>query len=149
MKKLLFVLFFVLVSASTAQAQTPRTIDIPRLGYQYPIPIVKIPLENQQWDVSGLGDYVGWLDQTGWMSGNTVLVAHNYSVPFSHLNTLQIGDSIIVYDGTTSHTFTVQKVFEVNPSEVWVTAPTFQTTLTLITCAGWNDTKRLVIVATE
>lgn len=156
MKKLLLILVVLMLVPSVVQAQAPRTLDIPRLEYQYPIPIVEIPLDNSQWDVSGLGNYVGWLDETGWMSGNTVLVAHihypGYPCPFTSLDTLQIGDVIYVYDGDTQYTFYVKEMFKVDPSEVWVTAPTTETTLTLITCADWNGTiytKRLVVVATE
>jgi hypothetical protein len=58
-----------------------RLLMIPKLAdqFQVPIPIVDLPLVNRQWDVSGLGYYVGWLQGTTWMDaqwGNTVLAAH-------------------------------------------------------------------------
>ncbi len=58
-----------------------RYLLIPKLAAQFevPMPIVDVPIVDRQWDVSGLGYYVGWLEGTTWMDpgwGNTVLAAH-------------------------------------------------------------------------
>lgn len=155
MKKLVFVILMFVMSIPMAHAEyAPRTLYIPRLGFEYPIPIVEIPFEDTQWDVAGLGNYVGWLEYTGWIQGNTVLVGHiNYSYypgPFVALDTMQIGDLIYLNDGSTQYTYVVSNIFKVDPSEVWVTEYTPFNQLTLLTCADWDGTKyakRLVVVA--
>ncbi|NLX10222.1 MAG: class F sortase [Chloroflexi bacterium] len=140
----------------------PRSISIPKLGEQFslPVPIVDVPIANRQWDVSGLGYYVGWLEGTTWLEsdwGNTVLAAHvqlgtNNPGPFWGLGDLVPGDEIIVSEGEQDFRFQVQSVRKVDPSDWTVTAPTNGPTLTLITCTEWDRSRgvfsqRMVIQA--
>jgi LPXTG-site transpeptidase (sortase) family protein len=158
MPKLLFIVVLVasLIAVYPAYAQeyVPKTLYIPALNYIYPIPIVEIPFKGGGWDVRMLGDYIGHLEDTGWMSSNTVLVGHIPApgdvTPFTDLHTLNLGDIIYVYDGTLEYTFYVREIYKVDPSNVSPTAWTDDTTLTLITCSDWNGTlftKRLIVVA--
>jgi len=139
-----------------------RTLMIPKLAEQFrgPIPIVEIPFEDRQWDVSGLGTYIGWLEGTTWLApgwGNTVLAAHvqlgfENPGPFWGLGELQAGDEIIVGEGESEHTFVVTSTRKVDPTDLTVTAPTNGPTLTLITCTDWNNARgvfaqRLVVQA--
>jgi LPXTG-site transpeptidase (sortase) family protein len=126
-----------------------RYLTIPKLAAQFevPIPIVDLPLVDREWDVSGLGYYIGWLEGTTWMDpdwGNTVLAAHvqlgfNNPGPFWGLGDLEPGDRIIVTEGDISRTFVVTTTRKVDPSDWTVTAPTEGPTLTLITCTEWDD----------
>ena len=135
---------------------------IPKLGESFPapIPILEVPIINRQWDVSGLGYYVGWLEGTTWLEsdwGNTVLAAHvqlgtNNPGPFWGLGDLVPGDEIIVSEGEQDFRFQVQSVRKVDPSDWTVTAPTNGPTLTLITCTEWDRSRgvfsqRMVIQA--
>lgn len=139
-----------------------RALMIPKLAGQFrgPIPIVEIPFENRQWDVSGLGNYIGWLEGTTWLApgwGNTVLAAHvqlgaENPGPFWGLGELESGDEIIVVEGEAEHTFLVTNTRKVEPGDWTVTAPTDGQTLTLITCTDWNNARgvfaqRLVVQA--
>ncbi len=139
-----------------------RALLIPKLQdqFQQPVPIVELPLENRQWDVSGLGYYIGWLEGTTWLDehwGNTVLAAHvqlgfNNPGPFWGLGDLQPGDEIVVLEGETERRFAVQSITKVDPDDWTVTAPTDQPTLTLITCTNWDEnygvfSQRLVVRA--
>jgi sortase A len=111
------------------------------------VPIVDLPIVDRQWDVSGLGYYIGWLEGTTWMDpdwGNTVLAAHvqlgtNNPGPFWGLSTLEPGDEIIVIEGNTQRRFVVTDKKAVDPSDWTVTAPTDKPTLTLITCTNWDN----------
>ena len=137
-----------------------RTLMIPKLADQFrgPIPIVEIPFEDRQWDVSGLGTYIGWLEGTTWLApgwGNTVLAAHvqlgfENPGPFWGLGELEAGDEIIVGEG--SELLRVTSTRKVDPTDLTVTAPTNGPTLTLITCTDWNNARgvfaqRLVVQA--
>ncbi len=139
-----------------------RYLVIPKLSNQFdvPIPIVDLPIVNRQWDVSGLGYYVGWLEGTTWMDpdwGNTVLAAHvqlgfNNPGPFWGLASLNPGDEIDVIEGQVKRRFVVSSVQKVDPSDWSVTSPTRGPTLTLITCTDWSNSygvfaQRLVVRA--
>ncbi len=140
----------------------PRYLLIPKLAdqFQAPVPIVSMPIKDRQWDVSGLGFYVGWLEGTTWLEptwGNTVLAAHVQlgtanPGPFWGLDTLQPGDEIIVMEGDQESHFVVQNVTAVDPEDWTVTAPTNTPTLTLLTCTNWDESygvfsQRLVVRA--
>jgi sortase A len=125
-----------------------RYLMIPKLSDQFevPVPIVELPIVDRQWDVGGLGFYVGWLEGTTWMDpqwGNTVLAAHvqlgfHNPGPFWGLGTLGPGDEIVVYEGEIERRFVVQSIHTVDPDDWTVTAPTNGPTLTLITCTEWD-----------
>ncbi len=126
-----------------------RALIIPKLDQQFdmPVPIVDLPVVNRQWDVSGLGHYIGWLEGTTWMDtswGNTVLAAHvqlghRNPGPFWGLGELVPGDEIIVLEGDTERRFRVDSVSKVDPNDWTVTAPTSEPVLTLITCTEWDN----------
>ncbi|MBI5931028.1 MAG: DUF11 domain-containing protein [Chloroflexi bacterium] len=137
-----------------------RLIDIPKLNFTNPVPIVELPYSDSAWDVSNLGHSVGWLEKTTWMAptwGNTVLVAHVQLAnddpgPFKHLNELEVGDDIFVYDGPYKYAFRVTEITEVNATAVEVTHPSVDPMLTLLTCTNWDFARgvyadRLVIRA--
>jgi sortase A len=139
-----------------------RYLIIPKLAdqFQVPVPIVDVPIADRQWDVSGLGYYIGWLEGTTWMSpdwGNTVLAAHvqlgtNNPGPFWGLGDLLPGDEIIVVEGDIERHFVVTETQAVDPDDWRVAAPTNDPTLTLITCTNWDNAygvfaQRLVVRA--
>ena len=143
-------------------ASGTRTLLIPKLSEEFPapIPILEVPIINRQWDVSGLGYYVGWLDGTTWLEsdwGNTVLAAHvqldaQTPGPFWGLSELVPGDEIIVREGDAERVYVVMSTRKVDPDDWTVTAPTDGPTLTLITCTDWNNAygvfaQRLVVQA--
>ncbi len=139
-----------------------RTLYIPKLGetFRAPIPILEVPIVNRQWDVSGLGYFIGWLEGTTWLErdwGNTVLAAHvqldaRTPGPFWSLDTLVPGDEIIIREGDLERRFVVTSTRKVQPDDWTVTAPTEGPVLTLVTCTDWNNAygmfaQRLVVQA--
>lgn len=121
------------------------TLQIPSLGVN--IPVVGVPLENQGWDVTWLGNQAGWLAGTafpGW-NGNTALTAHVYDAngkpgPFVNLANLKWGDEIIVrVNGTVNH-YQVQQVQQVSPQDTTPLQHETRPVLTLLTCKGYNET---------
>lgn len=138
----------------------PRLIDIPKLGFSRPIPIVGVPLTENSWDVSQLGHNVGWLDKTTWLEpswGNTVLVGHvqlddNNPGPFYFLGDLVVGDEIVILEGDQQHVFEIVDIDTVPPNDIQVTYPSVKPMLTLMTCTNWDRARgvfsdRLVIRA--
>ena len=117
-------------------------IEIPSLGVK--TSIVGVPMVKEgEWDVTWLGNSVGWLDGTAFPSweGNSVLTAHVTNAsgldgPFAKLTKLKYGDQIIV------HAFGQKYIFEIRDSRVtkpFATSYAFEhledeSYLTLITC---------------
>ena len=135
-------------------------LDIPRLDVN--AVITGVPVSGDAWDVSWLGDKVGWLEGTSFptRAGNSALSAHVYDANgqpgiFSELATLKWGDQVIVHYEQT-YVYEVRKVNEyVRPDAVeralqhedypW---------LTLITCEGYDAesdtyTWRVVVQAVQ
>lgn len=123
------------------------------------VPVIMSPIVNQTWKVDHLGeDFVGHLEGTASPgdSSNVVLaghvtLAHNVYGPFAGLGQLEPGDSIIVYAGDQSYTYSVDSRQLVNRTDVQVTYPTDAGRVTLITCSNWSDElgayqERLIVV---
>ncbi len=136
-----------------------KSLYIPKLALPRAVPIIELPLKNETWDVTNLGQSIGHLEQTSWLgkTGNTVLVAHiqlNFREmgPFRQLDQLKKGDQVMVYDRGGFYVYEVTDSKVVAPTNVEVTFPTPQAQLTLITCTVWDANrgvfaKRLVVTA--
>lgn len=80
--------------------------------------------------------------------GNIIIYGHNKWSIFAPLRALNINDQIevITSDGRI-HEYSVEEIRVVNPDDIEVVMPTDTETLTVYTCTGIFDTKRLVIIA--
>src|SRR5512133_3906165 len=86
-----------------------------------------VPIVDRQWDTSGLGSHVGWLEQTntvadGW--GAVGIAAHSDGA-FKNLSRVKPGADITVNMGDTTATYRVMFVWhDVDVSEwQWTVAP--------------------------
>lgn len=102
---------------------------------------------NGYWEVSettashGLGSaYPGQL-------GNTVIFAHAREGLFLPLRDIRAETVIYVLTNDRWHRYKTTDVKTVASNQVEVIAPTNDETLTLFTCSGFLDSKRLVVVA--
>jgi LPXTG-site transpeptidase (sortase) family protein len=120
-------------------------VEIPSLGVKEPI--TGVPEGEKSWDVSWLGDQIGWLEGTTYptLSGNSVLVGHVYNNfglpgPFSQLGSLRWGQKIIVHAFGQQYVYEVRDVqMQVNPADVAaVTKHEDRAWLTLVTCQGYD-----------
>jgi LPXTG-site transpeptidase (sortase) family protein len=109
--------------------------------------IVGVPPSDQGWDVTWLGNNVGWLNDTAFPSwtGNSVLTGHVYTSnglpgPFVNLKDLRYGDTIIVHLYGQKYIFEVQSTRLVSPSSKDFALQHLEghSYLTLITCQGYN-----------
>ncbi len=118
-----------------------------------------VPYEEETWLINGLREEVAWLGNTSWpgLGGNTALAAHVTvrglgDGPFRYLDQLTAGDEIVIFTERYIYTYRVRENLVVNTDETWVTEPTENTQLTLITCTDWDleieaYLKRLVVFA--
>jgi LPXTG-site transpeptidase (sortase) family protein len=121
-------------------------LEIPHLNVN--LPIVGVPRqENGEWDVSWLGNQVGWLNGTAYptMSGNSVLTGHVVDVngnpgPFVGLFGLSWGDKVIVHAWGSQYIYEVRQVAEVDSGAVYsVLKHEDSPYITLVTCRGYDE----------
>lgn len=82
--------------------------------------------------------------------GNSIMYGHNWVSILGKLGQIKIGDKIIVTmsDGS-EREFVVTIIKNVTPDETSVLDQTEDKRITLYTCFGFLDSKRLVVVATR
>jgi LPXTG-site transpeptidase (sortase) family protein len=119
-------------------------LEIPSLAVS--TPIVGVPLHEDDWDVTWLGDDAGWLNGTAFptWSGNSVITAHvwdAYNQPgtFHNLKKLKYGDVIQVRAFGQIYTYEVRETKRISPKDVNTALKSEEKAwLTLITCEDYK-----------
>ena len=132
------------IAPSTPQTKLPPTeIEFPTLKKNL---VVSAGVINDgDWDL--YDDKVAWLATSAVPGeGNVILYAHNRRHLFGNLNQLKPGDKISVTQGKTKIIYKVRESRNILPTDVnAILSPENQ--LTLYTCDGSFDQKRLVVYA--
>ena len=132
-------------AALNYRAAGELVIEIPSLKLKQQI--VGVPKVDGKFDISWLGQQVGWLDGTAYpgLAGNSLLTGHVYDAngqpgPFRWLVNLKYGDLVIVHANGPKYTYQVQTSQpEVAVSELYkVFRHEDLPWLTLITCRGYD-----------
>ncbi|NWF65383.1 MAG: sortase, partial [Chloroflexi bacterium] len=134
--------------AEMAYRETNVWLEIPRLGLK--MPIVGVPLIEEDWNLTWLWDEAGWLEGTafpGW-SGNSVLTGHTVlpngqEGPFAELGKLRWGDTIIIHAFGTAYTYEARTNRIVKPFSIGVLQHEDTPWLTLLTCKDYNEASGL------
>lgn len=135
-------------------------LEIPALHIY--APIVGVPLSARGWDLTWLGDQVGWLEGTAFptWAGNSGLTAHVTNAEglpglFADLHDLAWGDQIMVHAWGQTYTYEVRSVLDyVDPEDASSLDHEEYPWLTLITCRGYDQQEdayhwRLVVRAVQ
>lgn len=80
-------------------------------------------------------------------SGNQVIFAHAREGLFLPLRKAQIGQNVMVLTKDKWYSYKIKEIKEVLPNQTEVIAPTKEAILTLYTCSGFSDSKRLIVTA--
>lgn len=122
-----------------------KRILIPSLNMD--MKVEKSRIIGGYWEV--FEDKAGWGEGSGYpgQSGNQVIFAHARENLFLPLRSIELDTIIYILSEPGWYNYQVTEIREVNPSQVEVIAPTQDETLTLYTCSGYKDTKRLIITA--
>ncbi len=128
----------------TPGPEQARRIEIPSINVDKPI------VQGDDWEQlkKGAGQHVG--SSLPGNDGNLVLSAHNdiYGEIFRHLDKLSPGDEIIISTERQSYVYIINDIQVVEPTDVWVMAPTEHASATLISCYPYLvNNKRIVIFA--
>ncbi|KPK95110.1 MAG: hypothetical protein AMJ88_02085 [Anaerolineae bacterium SM23_ 63] len=119
-------------------------LDIPALNVF--VPIVGVPMGDDEWDLTWLWGQAGYLEGTAFptWSGNTALTAHVYLPsgepgPFVRLADLRWGKIVVLHAYTRQYIYEVRQVRYVHPRDLSVLQHEGYDWLTLITCAGYDQ----------
>ncbi|OGH14645.1 MAG: hypothetical protein A2687_00510 [Candidatus Levybacteria bacterium RIFCSPHIGHO2_01_FULL_38_26] len=104
--------------------------------------------ENGKWVLDSR--YVLYLPTSGKLGdgGNTVFYAHNRDKLFGNLKKVSIGDTVKLGDSNgKTYIYKVYSLEYIKPSQIEKIDTNKKNTITLFTCDGWFDEKRLVVKA--
>jgi LPXTG-site transpeptidase (sortase) family protein len=124
----------------------PEMLTIASAGIS--LPIVPVEVTNSGWETTEKG--IGYLTSSPLpgQKGNSVLYGHNWSNILGNLYKTRIGDTISVsYPNGKTVSFTVAYISIVSPDQIHTIGQTSDIRITVYTCAGFFDEKRLVVSA--
>ncbi len=125
--------------------EVPIRILVPK--YKVDLPIIEAKVVNGLWELSETTASHGVGSANPGDKGNIVVFAHARDDLFGPIRYIQKDDEIYLLTKDKWHKYKVEETKLVDPSEVKVIAPTKKETLTLYTCSGFLDSKRLIVVA--
>ena len=135
------------------------TLIIPSAGVV--APIVRVYIGGTSWDVSNLGNNVGHLEGTRWVSekGNVVLAGHvelsdGRQGIFANIDKLKIGDRVILTQNGIDYQYDVTSLATYESTNLTPVYPSPDNRITLITCGEYDfftDSylDRVVVVAEQ
>lgn len=132
--------------------------DTSQIGSKLPVRIVipsltidllvnKANVINGYWEV--FPDKAGWGVESGvpGQSGNTVVFAHAKEGLFGPLRKIREGSKVYIMTKETWYEYSVDDIQEVFPTQTQVIEDSEEEILTLYTCSGFADSKRLIVKA--
>lgn len=123
----------------------PVRILIP--GSDIDLPVAPSKIVNGYWELSETTASYGLGSGTPGTGSNTVIFAHAREGLFYNLKSVKKGDTIYVFTKNKWYRYKTVKITAVYPDQTEVIKPTKNETLTLYTCSGFNDEKRLIVTA--
>ncbi|MBI3243364.1 MAG: class F sortase [Chloroflexi bacterium] len=122
----------------------PARLLIPFLGVNEKI--VSVPMAGGAWDVSRLGQHIGWLPTTGERPGDDLAMVFIGHVtlsamergPLADLWTLPTMTEIIYRSNGADYIYAIDDIAEVGPSEVGRLYVKKSDHVLLVTCTAWN-----------
>jgi len=133
------------LTTGVAMAEPPSRIVIPALSID--LAIREAPVVNGYWEVSETTASHGQGSAYPGQNGNIVLFAHAREGLFAPLKNINKSDVVYVLPNNRWYRYQVATITTVTPDQIQIIAPTTTETLTLFTCTGFLDSKRLVITA--
>ncbi len=132
--------------ASLSKEKLPPTrIIIPALDIDIPVKQAKII--KGYWEVptdsAGFGLGSSYPEE----NGNQIIFAHARKGLFLPLQNAKQGQMVYVMTNIMWYAYKIEEIKEVLPSQTEVIAPTSESVLTLYTCTGFADSKRLIVKA--
>lgn len=109
--------------------------------------MIEAPVVSGYWETSETTASHGVGSAGPGQKGNMVIFAHARPGLFLPLKEIQKQAAVYVFTDSSWYAYRVTDIREVAPQDVTVIGPTPDETLTLFTCTGFLDSKRLVVIA--
>lgn len=126
-------------------SQLPDRVVVPALNID--LSIIEAKVVNGYWELSETTASHGVGSANPGEKGNIVIFAHAREGLFLPLRNIKVGNTIYILTKDRWYKYSVSETKEVAPNEIQVIAPTPDETLTLYTCSGFLDSKRLIVTA--
>lgn len=127
-------------------AEAPLRIVIP--AYQVDLPIQTSRVIEGYWELSETTASFGLGSAFPGEKGNTVVFAHARKGLFLPLRDIRKGTDVYLLTSHLWYRYRVTETKLVDPNRVEEVSPTEDEILTLFTCSGFLDSKRLIVTAT-
>lgn len=124
----------------------PVHILIPKININ--LPVVEAPIVNGYWELSETTASHGEGSAGVGQPGNMVVFAHARPNLFYNLKDIKTNDVVYVLTKSTWRQYKVVRITAVYPNQTEIIKQTKKEMLTLYTCSGFYDEKRLIIQAT-
>jgi LPXTG-site transpeptidase (sortase) family protein len=152
----LLTLFFIYqrnvpISLANTQIITSETIPVEIIipGLNIDLPIIPATLQKGKWELTSKGVSYLISSDSADISGSNILYGHNWPNLLGKITKLQIGDKILLrYTNQINREYIVTSIKIINSADISVLSNESLDQLTLYTCSGFLDSKRLVIKAT-
>lgn len=124
---------------------SPKRIIIPDIDIDLVVKEAKVV--NGYWEVfsdsAGFGSGSTYPNEVG----NTVIFAHARKGLFLPLKSSVVGQKVYLLTQEKWFSYTINEVKVILPNQIEVIAPTKEAVLTMYTCSGFADSKRLIVIA--
>jgi len=127
------------------EGKEPLRVVIPDAGID--LPVKRAEIIRGYWEV--FPDTAAWGSGSGYPgeAGNQVVFAHAREGLFLPLKEVELNDKVYIFTKDGWFDYKVTEIKDVYPNQIQVVAPTNDETLTLYTCTGYQDSKRLIVIA--
>lgn len=134
-----------LLKTDKKKGSPPSRVVIPSI--QVDLTVEQSKIVRGYWEV--FADKAGFGEGSSYPgeAGNQVIFAHARNKLFGDLPKVNIDDSVYILTDEGWYKYQVVEKKEVTPDQTEVIAATEDETLTLYTCSGFADSKRLIVVA--
>lgn len=109
--------------------------------------VIPAEIVNGYWETSDTSASYGLGSGHPQSKSNTVIFAHAREGLFFNLKDTKIGEVIYIFTKDKWFRYRVNKITTVYPNQIEVIKPTKEEILTLYTCTGFYDEKRLIVTA--
>lgn len=131
--------------ASKNTTNDPVRILIPKADID--LRVIDAPIVNGYWQLSETTASYGLGSGHPGTKSNTVIFAHARQGLFYNLKDINLGDIVYIFTKDKWYRYKVNKITAVYPNQTEVIKPTKNEVLTLYTCTGFYDEKRLIVTA--
>lgn len=134
-----------LTERSVTEDKIPVRVLIPSVSIDLPVKTAHV--KNGYWEV--FKDNAGWGEGSGipGEKGNVVIFAHAKKEMFAPLRDIKKDAEVLVFTKEKWFSYKVESIRQVYPNNTAVIAQTDDETITLYTCSGFGDAKRLIVSA--